>query len=402
MPEGQQAPIVLHVLEAVRGGTSKHVADVVRFAHGIEHHVAVPATSRQAEASGAVVDIPALEAMAASGARLHRIDMRRSPTHPANAAAIVRLYRLARSIRADVVHGHSSVGGALGRAAGRMTGAATVYTPNGLAAGAGALATERALGHLTDRFVAVSASEAALAVERKLLPADRIVTIVNGIDLRPPPTEAASLRTSVGLPPDTPLIGTVARLVPQKAPTEFVAVCASVATLRSDAHFVLVGMGPLEAEVDAAVASAGLGDRFHRVNHVPGVAAALAELQGFVLTSRFEGAPYTPLEAMRAGVPVVLSDVIGNRDTVEAGRSGFLRPFGDAAGMAADVVRLLDDKVLRDAVTGAATERLHAAFDVRIMGAKLATLYQQLVTSATGQSPRATKGMHRRPSSSPL
>jgi glycosyltransferase involved in cell wall biosynthesis len=357
---------------------------VVRWAEGVEHHVAVPSPGRVATASGAVTDTLALAAMDAAGAGLHRVDMRRSPAHPANAVAVAHLHRLARAVGAEVVHGHSSIGGTLGRVTARLTGAAAVYTPNGLASGRGALAVERVLGAWTDRLVAASASEAALAVERRLVPPERVVTIANGIDLDPPAqtqdplAQIQDLRARFGLCATTPLVGTVARLVEQKAPVDFVAVCASVAAVRRDTHFLLVGMGPLGPDVDTAVVSAGIEDRFHRVEHLPGAAAVLGQLQVFVLTSRFEGAPYTPLEAMRSGVAVVLSDVVGNRDVVEAGRSGFLRPFGDTAGMAADVLRLLDDEKLRQSITAAATEHLHAAFDVRTMGAKLASLYQQL------------------------
>ena len=350
----------------------------MRWTEGIEHHVAVPSPGHGETASGAVTDTAALAAMPAAGATIHRIDMRRSPAHPVNAVAVGRLQRLIRSIRADVVHGHSSMGGALGRAAARRTVASAVYTPNGLAAGRGAMAAERILGAWTDRFVAASASEAALAVEHRLVSLDRVVTIANGIDLDPAPTQTADLRARLRLSPTIPLVGTVARLVAQKAPVDFVAVCAGVAAMRPDTHFVLVGMGPLGPDVDAAVVAAGLADRFHRIEHIPGAAAVLAQLQVFVLPSRFEGGPYTPLEAMLARVPVVLSDVVGNRDVVEPGRSGFLRPFGDTAGMATDVVGLLDDERLRTRVTAAATERLHAAFDARTMGAKLASLYRQL------------------------
>lgn len=420
---------VLHVLEALRGGTSRHLIDVVRHARGIEHHVAVPPLGRGARTSGALVDAPALDAIVAAGGCLHWVDMRRTPPHPANALALARLDHLVRYLAPAVVHGHSSVGGALGRVAvaaarrgrdggrgrggGRARCVAAVYTPNGLATSGAALAIERGLRPLTDRLVAVSPSEADLALTRLSFPPAKVVTIPNGIDLDPPPPAAIDLRQRIGVAPDTPLVGTVARLVEQKAPAQFVAVCAAVARRRGDAHFLLIGMGPLQAEVDAAVArggvegggggglgNGGLGDgglgnggrgdggrggfgrRFHQIEHLPGAAGALDQLDVFVLASRFEGGPYTPLEAMRAGVPVVLSDVVGNHDAVEHGRSGFLRPFADTDAMAGDVVALLADKALRSRVAAAGRHRLAEHFDVRRMGERLAALYAELASRA--------------------
>jgi glycosyltransferase involved in cell wall biosynthesis len=368
---------VLHVLEAVRGGTSRHVADVVDSAQPIEHHVAVPPLVRGAQASGAVVDGAAVEQMRRSGAQIHHVDMRRTPVHPANVAAAVRLRRHIRRLGPDVIHGHSSVGGALARAAATGTGIPTLYTPNGLADGRAALAVERLLGPRTERLIAVSPSEGELAVRRRLIRSERLAVIPNGIDLHAPKAPG-ELRAELGLPAGTTLVGTVARLVEQKAPLDFVGVCAQVGARQSDAHFLLIGMGPMQADVDAAVARSDLGTRWHQVHHLPNAAAVLDQLDVFVLPSLFEGGPYTPLEAMRAGVPVVLSDVVGNRDAVEPGVSGVLCPFGATAAMADAVIGLLQDPARRAAMVVAGTERLRRHFDVRLMGAALVELYEEV------------------------
>lgn len=373
---------VLHVIEAVRGGTSRHVADVVRCTPHVEHHVALPPPSRAASGSGAAVDTASVEAMAAHGAVLHRVDMRRSAAHPANPLAAGRLVALARKVRPDVLHGHSSVGGALARMAAAPSRVPAVYTPNGLATGTAAVTVERILGRSTAVLVAVSDSEAALASRLRLVPSDRIRVIRNGIDLDPPaPASVPDLRAQLGLAPRVALVATVARLVDQKAPDNFVAVIADVLGRRPDVHGLLIGMGPLQAVVDRAVASLGLTGRFHQIHHLPDAWAALDQLDVFVLASRFEGGPYTPLEAIRAGVPVVLTDVVGNRDIVEPGRSGILCSSGDIDGMARAVVELLESPHRRQAMVAAAHARLADRFDVVAMGAGHAELYRSLASS---------------------
>lgn len=368
--------LVLHVLEAVRGGTSRHVLDIVRHAGGVDHMVAVSRPGADT-GSGAVYDRPAVEAMRAAGARVVELPMHRTPWHPANAAALAGLRRLLRTVRPDVLHGHSSVGGALARLAVPGHPVPVVYTANGLAQGRPYLLAERALGRWTDRWIAVSAGEAEVALRERLIrPAD-LTVIPNGIDLAPP-AGAPDLRRRLGIPDGAPLVGTVARLVAQKAPQRFVRVAAAVADGVPDAHFLLIGMGPLQYLVDSEVEQAGLGGRWHQIRHLDDAAAALAQLDAFVLASEFEGAPYTPLEAMRAGVPVILSDVVGNRDAAGDGVSGFLRPPADTSGMAAAVVRVLTDDRLRRALTGAATDRLARRFDAAVMGRRLELLYAEV------------------------
>ncbi len=374
---------VLHVLEAVRGGTSRHLVDVVRTASKIEHHVAIPALRTQLEgrsgAAGALTDVPALAALVTAGAVTHYIDMRRNPLHPANAIAVVNVARLIRQTRPAIVHGHSSVGGAVARLAARSVGVPAVYTPNGLAPGDAAVAIERMLGRATTRLVAVSASEAALVETLGLVPRSRVVEIPNGIDLHQPATNDIDLRARFGLAPGTPLVGTVARLVAQKSPELFARLTATVAAARQDAHFVLIGMGPLQRAVDAVVDAAPvLAGRFHQIHHLADAAGVLNQLDVFVLASRFEGGPYTPLEAMRAGVPVVLSDVVGSRDTVVNGVSGLLYPWGDVGAMAEGVSGLLDDASKRASLVAGGSEALRDRFDVQLMGAALERLYGQI------------------------
>ncbi|MDQ2729489.1 MAG: glycosyltransferase [Actinomycetota bacterium] len=365
------------------------MADAVCAAPEVDHHVALPPPHRPAGASGAVVDETSVAAMADHGAVLHRLDMRRSVVHPANPVAAARLVALCHQVRPDILHGHSSVGGALARLAGPPARLPVVYTPNGLATGAAAVRIERLLGRSTAAMVAVSDSEAALARHLRLIPPGRLWVIPNGIDLRPPsPAEVPDLRARFALAPGVPLVGTVARLVDQKAPEDFVAVCAEVLRRRPDAHGLLIGMGPLQGMVDQAVAREGLAGRFHQIGHLPRADAVLDQLDVFVLASRFEGGPYTPLEAMRAGVPVVLTDVVGNRDVVEPGRSGVLCAFGDIDGMARAAVDLLGDPARRVTMVDAATTRLHARFDVARMGEALTGLYRSVAPQ--GQRPGAS------------
>jgi glycosyltransferase involved in cell wall biosynthesis len=274
------------------------------------------------------------------------------------------------------VHGHSAIGGVLARLAGGG-GPVRVYTPNGITQLRAGLVVERALGRRTDVLIAVSRSEAELAEGLGIVPRERISVISNGIEPDVPPA-TGDLRTMLGIPSDTVVVGSVARLVRQKDPERFVAVAALV----PEAHFLLVGTGPLQAAVARAVDAAGIGDRWHHVPLIPDVATLLGQLDLFVLTSRFEGAPYAALEAMRAGTPVVLTDVVGNRDVAAAGTVGILTPHGDVDAMAGAVRTLLADGPRRTRLAAAGQAHVREAHDVAEQGRAHAALYARLARTA--------------------
>jgi len=146
-----------------------------------------------------------------------------------------------------------------------------------------------------------------------------------------------------------------------------------------DVHFVLIGDGPQREDVAHLVHAAAIDQPLHVIPELPDAAATMEQLDVFVLASRFEGGPYAPLEAMRAGTPVVLTDVVGNRDVVAPGRSGFLVAEHDPAALADTVLDLLLDPDLRHAVGRSGAERVRERFDLAKTGPELRGVYGSLV-----------------------
>lgn len=372
--DGISRPIrVLHVLEAIGGGTARHLIDLVRHVPDVQHEALTPR-----ERLDGLSDDGAVDELRLAGALVHVMPMRRNPLDPTNFRALLAARRLIRDGDFDIVHGHSSVGGAVARLAASGTGAVRVYTPNGLARSQFAIATERLLRPLTDHFIAVSQSEADLAVRLRIVSRHRVSVIPNGIDPEPP-TSDIDIRTCLGLDASTPLVGTISRLVPQKAPEQFVRSCLALAMVRRDVHFVLIGDGPLRSSVAALLQGHHDASRFHHLPDLRQPARIVAQLNVFCLTSIFEGGPYTPLEAMRAGVPVVVTDAVGNRDVVEDGSSGLIVPTNDPAATARALLTILGDrsKALRFAAAG--QERFRRLFTAQAMGRSTRDMYIALV-----------------------
>jgi glycosyltransferase involved in cell wall biosynthesis len=359
---------VLHVLEAVGGGTARHLVDLVRHTPGVRHVIAMPPRR-----VGHLSDEHAVAKLLDAGAEVRLVEMRRMPVHWRNARALQQLAAIVREIRPDVIHGHAAVGGALARVVpGR---AARVYTPHAIYPQRPVIAVERRLAARTSHLVAVSASEGQFAVELGIAKPEQVVVIPNGVTLDAPPP--VDLHAMLGLDREVPLVGTIARLVAQKAPEQIVAAFRRTAELNQGAHFVVIGDGHLAPLIDEAAQSGPLAGRLHRIASLDEAEAVLPSLSVFALLSAFEGGPYSPLQAARVSVPLVLSDVVGNSDVVEPGLSGELVPFGDAEAAARAIVRLIDDPHRAELMTGAMMLRLVERFNVDAMGAGYSQFYTQ-------------------------
>ncbi len=365
-------PTVLHVLEAFAGGTEQHLLDIVGHVEDCEHVIAVPSV-HQGKTTDAAADVAL-----ALGARVERIEMGRSRAAHRSLTAIASLRRLIRLTSPDIVHGHSSIGGAVARLAAWTLPVPVVYTPHGVSRSRLALVLERRLGARSDRVIAVSASEREFLLVSGLAREDQVIVIPNGIELEPPPSPTPGLRAQLAVGDDVPLVGCVGRLTWQKAPEVYLQACALTHRAIPDAHYVLIGCGPLQQRIEAAIEARGLAERFHLLPGFPNAGAALSELDLYVLASRFEGGPYTPLEAMRGRTPVIVSDAAGNRDTVVDGVSGLIVAQDDPVALSESMIAVLSDPGLSERLVRGALDHL-PRFDVATMAEATTDLYCALI-----------------------
>lgn len=328
---------------------------------------------------------------------LPRLVRQISPVNDLAAAAALRAI-LAPLVKTGpvVVHTHSSKAGIVGRWAAQRAGAGpVVHSIHGFGYGALTnplvrrltLATERHMARYTDAFVSVSEKNLREGRELGLLGDVPGRVIRSGIDLsdfgRADSLRAAA-RAQLGLPADAPVVGMVACLKPQKAPLDFVELAARVAKNRKDAWFFVAGDGELRAEMEAAVARVGLGQRLLLLGWRRDVPALLGALDVLVLTSRWEGLPRVCPQAMAAGRPVVATAVDGTPEAVVDGRNGRLFSPGDVAAGAAHVLELLDHPG-RARAFGQAGRAAVAEFDQERMVSDQEALYDELLADRSAR-----------------
>ena len=308
-------------------------------------------------------------------------------------------------VQPHILHTHNPKPGLIGRLMGHRRGVPIVVnTVHGLYA------------QPTDRFRKKSAVYAAEALAMRFsdmelvqneedvtklrqlgAPRSKLVHLGNGIDLdrfaRTPTNRARGmrLRRSLGIEPDTIVVGTVARLVWEKGYRELFDAVEDLHRAGYDNIKVLV-VGPMEPGKAGAVDVASiermrnLGVEF--LGQRTDVESIYAAMDMFVLPSHREGVPRSAMEASAMGVPVIATDIRGCRQVVDDGVTGLLVPVERSRPLARAIVQLATAPGTRSAMSQAAVRRAHKHFDQnRVIDLTLDVYKRQLCAAGfvTGQ-----------------
>ena len=217
--------------------------------------------------------------------------------------------------------------------------------------------------------------------------AARCAVIPNGVEPVIPARRRADVRHGLDLPADIPVVGTVGRLMPQKNHRLFLQVASDVLRSRPRAAFLLVGGGPLEAELRRQAGEPGLAGRVALTGERADVADLLGAMDVFLLTSEREGMSNALMEAMTLGLPCVATDAGGSAEVVAHGETGYVCPRGDRGSLAGHVGALLDDPGLRGRLGAAGRRRAVTGFAPDAMARATETLYRRLLDGRAGPPP---------------
>ncbi|SDD82439.1 glycosyltransferase [Paraburkholderia lycopersici] len=368
---------IMHVTEALGGG--------------VLHCIALLA-NRQVSAGDHVTIVHSIRADTPSEAELDKtLDKRirrrvvgmKTDIGVHDVASTIALFHEIWKTRPDIIHLHSSKAAALGRVVARSLGMAgrTIYSPHGFSflkqdiskrKARFYLIIERLLHAMGGNIVACSRSERQYA-SRLLGHAQRIGLVENAID-----TTALTTR-KMGVEGRTTTICTSGRVAYQKAPWRFSKLARSISgdkRVGPPPKFVWFGDGDADSvnawvdrsvvELTGWVTTSDLRQR-------------LAECDLFVLPSLWEGMPIALIEAQALGLPAIGSRVVGNRDVIQHGVTGFLASNDDELAMY--VRQLAGDPPLRARMGAAAREKALARFGSERLFRSYVHIYRSLLTA---------------------
>ncbi len=358
--------IVLYLItQAHLGGAQKHLADLMKYSNDkYEIHLAIAYYGYLSDVANSL------------NIQVHLIPSLKRNINPINDfRSLLEFMSLVRQIKPDLIHAHSSKPGVIARLTGKLFQTPVLFTAHGWGFDENAplirrsivLLFEKLMAPLTTNTICVCQSDYDAAVKLKIFKRDRATVIYNcaeDIDLPPAQPEQEPPRSIM-----------VARF--NNHQKDQLSLIDAIAKLEHDIALDFVGTGPDFDQVQAYAASMGvdrqisfLGDR----NDVPKL---LSESQIFVLSTHYEGFPISILEAMRAGLPIIATDVNGIYEQVEDGINGFLVPHQDPQALATALSKLIASSPLRKQMGAMSRKKFLDEFNIERMMTDVHKLYDR-------------------------
>lgn len=334
------------------------------------------------------------------GVRFHAVDIHRRVSPLTDVASIMRLARILRRERYDIVHAHTPKGGLVGMLAAKLAGVPRrAYTVHGLPLETASgltrrllRAAERTSCRLATRLLAVSPSLRERCIELGLCQSAKMGMLGHGtacgVSLerftRTPQIgeAAAELRRVAGVPEDALVIGYVGRIVGDKGIDSLVEAYRRAAAKRPETWLAVIG----DSEPDRGVVQAATlreiesNPRIWRVPFVDAIEPYYAAMDVLVLPSRREGFGYTLVEAAAMELPTIATRVTGCVNAVIHEQTGLLVPPDDAAALAEAIERLLADGALRKCMGAAGRRMVAERYDSKLVIREHLNMYRAMMT----------------------
>jgi glycosyltransferase involved in cell wall biosynthesis len=346
--------------------------------------------------SAAGPDVPTVEA---AGVRHIEVPMTRRLSPVADLVSLLRLYQVMRRERFTIVHTHTPKPNLLGQAAARLARVPVVmstvhgfYFHDDMAPRWRRFYVfmEKIAARCSDLILSQNSEDVATAVREGIAPRSKIRLLGNGIDVtrfdrgRISAETRAALRRELEIAEGAPVVGFVGRLVAEKGILELFEAARAVLDALPAARFLVVGptdhhktdaLSPDHAKkygVEKAFVFTGLRQDMPEMYSLMDV---------FVLPSHREGFPRSPMEASAMGVPTIVTDVRGCRETVRHGVNGLLFPKQDARALAAALVEVLGDPARAAALGEGGLQMARERFDERRVFQIVLDAYEQLLAA---------------------
>ena len=264
--------------------------------------------------------------------------------------AIGEVRRLIKRYNPDIVYAHSSKAGAIARVADIGLKNHCLYNPHGWAFNmrcsakkeAMYTAIEKIAAPFCDKIICISDAEKQSALDKKICREDKLQVIFNGVDIEAYENgiHGTVKRKDLNIPEDAFVVGMVGRISPQKAPDIFIKMAKHVKDKVSNAHFIIVGNGDQEAEIQKYAKDNNFLDSLHITGWVDNPMSYVELFDVACLLSRWEGFGLVLPEYMMARKPIVASRVDAIPNIICDGENGLLVEMDDVVGASTAVLKL--------------------------------------------------------------
>jgi glycosyltransferase involved in cell wall biosynthesis len=299
-----------------------------------------------------------------------------------NIAILLKWRTVVRYIRENkiqLIHCHLPWAGLVGRIVHRVTGVPALYTEHNKQERYHFLT--RWMNRLTFNWqsgaIAVS-KDVAHSIKKNISVKIPVTEVVNGIDtesFRRDSVSGLETRHRLGIPADAFVLGTIAVFRFQKRLKEWLQVFARFSGKHPGAFAMVVGDGPLKAQLVHEVKALGMEKNVFMPGLQPEVKPWLSAMDVFMMTSEFEGLPLALLEAMSMECAIVTTDAGGIKEVITRSEEGSVVAVNEWMNLESELTQLMNDAPRRTAMGKAARLRVKESFSISTMAARLEECY---------------------------
>ena len=295
---------------------------------------------------------------------------------------ILRLVNFIKSKSIDIIHAHGKGAGFISRILIILTPRPLIYTFHGIHLKCHSklirliyIVYEFLLGGLDSIKILVSQSEKEYALKSNIYLGDKYKVIHNGVSNMPRKNYAEKNNlTNKSLKPKKVRVISVCRFVSQKNIKDTLKIAEKMQSI----DFYIIGNGPLWKEIKNIISKRKINN-VNLLGEKQDVFKYLYSADIFLSTSLYEGLPISILEAMSVGLPIVASNVVGNRDTIQNGKSGFLYKLENIEMAVSYLKKLSKSKILRQKLGNSAFNRQRNFFSINSMVKQYIQIYKDLI-----------------------
>jgi glycosyltransferase involved in cell wall biosynthesis len=304
---------------------------------------------------------------------------------------LLQLYKFIKGGNFNIVHTHSSKAGFIGRIAAKLAGAPIIiHTPHGHIfyeyfnpyITRIFILLERFVAKFTDRIISLTENETLDYLKFNIAPKEKFITIHSGIEIEKfsnVPVNKKEKLKKMGII-DSPVVISVARLVPIKGHQYLIDAAARVVRTVPAVKFIFAGDGPMRENLEKQARFLGIKNNILFLGERSDIPELLKCADIFAISSLNEGMGRAIVEAMAAGLPVVGTNVCGISNIVENGVTGILVNSRDIKAFADAIIKLIAEEKLREKM-GENGRKVASRYGVKQMIEKIASLYEKCLTS---------------------
>lgn len=241
---------------------------------------------------------------------------------------------------------------------------------------------------IVNRYIVVAGAVGKVVQRKEKVPAEKIVTIYNGVDLArfhpPSPEDRQAARAKLGFTAEDFVVGTVAWLRPEKNYRIFFQALASLKAQIKELKVVVVGGGDFLAQFQELIAGPGVAPWIFFAGHVQDVRPFLRPLDvACLVPGSNEGFSNAILEKMAMGLPLIATDVGGNTEAILDGDNGLIIPPNNVDALAQSLLALYRTPERRKAMGRCSRQRIEEKFSLDQMLRQHESLYHALMAEAS-------------------